>query len=717
MEKENNFETLWNIRKWKVAVSTLNQLAMDFEWNRDRIIASIKQAKEKWAKYRIWPELEITGYSCEDHFLEQDTMIHSLESLADILASEVSMWILCTIWIPIMHKGVRYNCDAYILDNKILWFRPKKILADDWNYREPRWFTAWTKDMKTENFELPRSLSQISGQKTVPIWDFVISTNDTVIWSEKCEEMFAAQNTAIDMGFDWVEIFWNWSGSHWELAKWQKRIDLIRTSTRKSWWAYLYSNLIWWDWWRLLFDWWSVIAQNWEILNKWPQFSMREVITTTAIVNFTDIRSHRWSIRSYWIQAESAAEYPRIKANINITSNDLLFKQNEKLEQEFLSKAEEISKWPAIWLWDYLRRSWASWFFLPLSGWSDSATTASIVWSMAHMVLDEINNWNEQVLKDVRRIVWEEENSTYVPSSPKEFLKRIFYCSYMATDENWEETKQRASSLAEEIWINHNNVNITVIIEAFKAVISETLNIDPKFESEWWSPQEDLSLQNISARTRMALSYFLAQLFKISKWEKWFLLVLWSSNVDEANRWYFTKYDCSSADINPIWGIWKNDLKDFLTYAADQFWYKTLLDILAAKPTAELRPKDNWKEQSDEEDMGMTYEQLETFAILFQEKKLWPVSMFECLCQKWWPASEKKMSIRDIADMVKKFFKYYAINRHKLTTLTPSVHAVNYSPDDNRFNLRPFLINVKWPFQFKKIDKLVIGYEKLVQAC
>jgi NAD+ synthase (glutamine-hydrolysing) len=34
---------------------------------------------------------------------------------------------------------------------------------------------------------------------------------------------------------------------------------------------------------------------------------------------------------------------------------------------------------------------------------------------------------------------------------------------------------------------------------------------------------------------------------------------------------------------------------------------------------------------------------------------------------------------------VKHFFKYYAINRHKATVLTPSYHAENYSPDDNRW--------------------------------
>lgn len=42
-----------------------------------------------------------------------------------------------------------------------------------------------------------------------------------------------------------------------------------------------------------------------------------------------------------------------------------------------------------------------------------------------------------------------------------------------------------------------------------------------------------------------------------------------------------------------------------------------------------------------------------------------------------------------------------------MTTLTPAYHAENYSPDDNRFDLRPFLYNTRWPWQFLCIDNQV----------
>ncbi|MEM8861159.1 MAG: hypothetical protein AAGD96_22775 [Chloroflexota bacterium] len=42
-----------------------------------------------------------------------------------------------------------------------------------------------------------------------------------------------------------------------------------------------------------------------------------------------------------------------------------------------------------------------------------------------------------------------------------------------------------------------------------------------------------------------------------------------------------------------------------------------------------------------------------------------------------------------------------------MTVLTPSCHAESYSTDDNRFDLRQFLYNVRWTWQFRQIDKLV----------
>ena len=80
------------------------------------------------------------------------------------------------------------------------------------------------------------------------------------------------------------------------------------------------------------------------------------------------------------------------------------------------------------------------------------------------------------------------------------------------------------------------------------------------------STTENLALQNVQARLRMVTAYLMAQLLPWARGRSGALLVLGTSNVDEALRGYMTKYDASSADINPIGSISKTDLRRFLRW-------------------------------------------------------------------------------------------------------------------------------------------------------
>ena len=88
----------------------------------------------------------------------------------------------------------------------------------------------------------------------------------------------------------------------------------------------------------------------------------------------------------------------------------------------------------------------------------------------------------------------------------------------------------------------------------------------------------------------MVLAFLLAQLLPWIRGASGFLLVLGSANVDELLRGYLTKYDCSAADINPIGGVSKTDLRAFLKWGAVHLALPSLADVEAAPPTAELEP-------------------------------------------------------------------------------------------------------------------------------
>lgn len=96
---------------------------------------------------------------------------------------------------------------------------------------------------------------------------------------------------------------------------------------------------------------------------------------------------------------------------------------SDALEPRYHAPEEEIALGPACWLWDYLRRSGAAGFFLPLSGGIDSCATAVIVHSMCREVIKAVSEGNEQVIKDVRRLCAEPADSTWIPTTSQEVCK------------------------------------------------------------------------------------------------------------------------------------------------------------------------------------------------------------------------------------------------------------------------------------------------------
>lgn len=264
---------------------------------------------------------------------------------------------------------------------------------------------------------------------------------------------------------------------------------------------------------------------------------------------------------------------------------------------------EEIAYGPSTWLWDYLRRSGQRGYFLPLSGGADSPATCALVAIMCQRVMDELENGTErskkQVLADVRKIT---KRPSYTPPSWQEFCGKIFVACYMASQYSGNETTSRAAELAASIGANHTSIAIAPITSAVQETFKKCMFHNPKLDKlkvksdvsfESRNPTENTALQNIQAGTRMVMPYFMAQLMAWATddvealgWGS--LLVLGSANVDEALRGYYT--NCSAADINPIGGINKRDLKAFLVWVGRNSGMPVLDSVANADPTAELRP-------------------------------------------------------------------------------------------------------------------------------
>ena len=161
---------------------------------------------------------------------------------------------------------------------------------------------------------------------------------------------------------------------------------------------------------------------------------MQEVITAT--VDLQDVRGQRASFNSRSAQAADTPRYRRVVINISLSREegghgiDTALRPSPPIRPRYHTPQEEIAMGPACWLWDYLRRSRASGFFLPLSGGLDSCSVAVIVFSMCQLVVKRVEEEDEQVIADARRIVGEPAHSDYRPTDPKEFCGSFILFAY-----------------------------------------------------------------------------------------------------------------------------------------------------------------------------------------------------------------------------------------------------------------------------------------------
>ncbi|KAK9820653.1 hypothetical protein WJX81_008191 [Elliptochloris bilobata] len=689
-----------------LATCNLDQWALDFDGNLARIVASIKEAKRQGARYRVGPELEVPGYGCEDHFQELDTIQHSWECLAELLAGDATHGILCDVGVPVIHRGVRYNCRAYLLDGRVLLLRPKLSLADDGNYRETRYFATWKRPREVEEHGLPPAVRAATGQAACPIGDAALRCEDAVLAAETCEELFTPASPHIALALSGVEIVGNGSGSHHQLRKLHQRLDLMRSATAKAGGVYLYANQRGCDGGRLYYDGCACIAVNGAFVAQGAQFGVTEVEVVTATVDLDEVVSYRGGIASLQQQASAAPRVPVISMDFRLChDSEEPVLATPAIEPRIHDPEEEIALGPACWLWDYLRRSGASGYLLPLSGGADSSAVAAIVASMCRLVFDAAQAGDKRVADDMRRVGRYAEGDA--PASAQALAGRLLATVYMGTANSSGATRARASMLASQVGADHLDVRIDSAVDAVAALFATITGRTARFRADGGSAPENLALQNIQARLRMVLAFLLASLLPWVRGRAGFLLVLGTANVDECLRGYLTKYDCSSADLNPIGAISKLDLRRFLAWAAEHLALPELAAVNAAPPSAELEPlRPGVPAQVDEVDMGFTYAELSLFGRLRKVARCGPVSMFQQLLALW-----RDRSPALVAERVKAFFHFYAVNRHKATTLTPAYHAESYSPDDHRFDHRPFLYNARWPWQFRHLDAMAAQLE------
>jgi NAD+ synthase (glutamine-hydrolysing) len=113
----------------KVAAVTPKIRVADPEYNGKAIVEKMLEAMEHKAKIIVFPELCISGYTCQDLFWQKLLLEESFRQLKVITAATAGKDGLVFVGLPIEKDGKLYNAAAAISNGKVLAFIPKRNMA------------------------------------------------------------------------------------------------------------------------------------------------------------------------------------------------------------------------------------------------------------------------------------------------------------------------------------------------------------------------------------------------------------------------------------------------------------------------------------------------------------------------------------------------------------------------------------------------------------
>ena len=183
----------------------------------------------------VFPELALTGYSCEDLFLSADLLARTERALADLAARTVALDATLVVGTPLrLADGRRYNTAVVIHGGRVHGAVPKLHLPNNGEFYERRWFTPG-RDVDTLV-----SLPDLAPFRLCRHQLFRIGP--TLVGIEICEDLWAPEPPSGPLALAGALVIVNPSASNELVAKADYRRDLVRQQAARLHTAYVYAG-------------------------------------------------------------------------------------------------------------------------------------------------------------------------------------------------------------------------------------------------------------------------------------------------------------------------------------------------------------------------------------------------------------------------------------------------------------------------------------------
>ena len=643
--------------KLRLAAASLNQTPMDWEGNRDRILAVIAEARAAEAAILCLPELCVTGYGCEDQYFSIGLQKTALAMLDEIAAATQGMAV--ALGMPLMVNRGLYNAAALVCDGEVMGFTLKQHLAGDGIHYEPRWFRKWPA-AAVEPVE-------IAGRE-VPVGDLLFNCGGVRIGIEICRDAWVADRPGSRLSAGGADVILNPTASHFSFGKQEVRRRLVLEGSRQFDVSYAFANLLGNEAGRAIFDGGTHIAQSGRMLAEGPRLSFADHSLICADIDVEATRRLKATSSEPSLPPQSyGGETVRSAFVLPSPSSACPASAKSPWDESPPPKNEEFARSVSLALFDYLRKSHSRGLVVSLSGGADSSAVATIAWLMAKLGSSELGR--ERFAKRLPRVAGLEKADTAEAA-----VGRLLACVYQATRNSSETTRDAAETVAKAIGAEFFQWNIDALVDGYVATVSKATGR----ELTWGD--DDVALQNIQARTRGPAAWLLANLRDA--------LLLVTSNRSEAAVGYATMDGDTCGGLAPIAGVDKAFLLEWLK------WMETtgpqgvgplpaLSVVNRQQPTAELRPAA--EDQTDEGDL-MPYVVLDAIERAAIRDKLTPIEVFETIRPQF-----EEQSSAQLGEWVERFFTLWSRNQWKRERFAAGFHVDDRGLDSKGWCRFPIL--------------------------
>jgi len=639
----------------KVAAAALNQTPLDWDGNRERIVAAVRDARDAGVAILCLPELCITGYGCEDAFLAPGTRRMARRVLDAVIPQ--TRGLVVNLGLPVMLRGAVYNATALVHDGRVLGVVAKRALAGDGIHYEPRWFKPWPRGA--------RSVVDLGGAQ-VPVGDLRFVCGSLRIGFEICEDAWSVDRPGADLAHDAVDIILNPSASHFAFGKYAVRERLAVEGSRAFGVTYIYANLLGNEAGRVVYDGDMLIASGGEVLARGERFSFDERRMISAVVDIDVSRTRRAWITSYRPRPDDRDDC--------VVSEGTLPAASPGLRPPFPArqwtahvKEEEFTRAVALALFDYLRKTRSHGWVVSMSGGADSSAVACLAAFAVRLAIHESGlDRFKQRLSHVSALASVAEE--------REAVGVLLTGAYQSTRNSSETTRSAARTLARALGAQFHELDVDAINQGYCQLIGDALGRPLTWEDD------DLALQNIQARVRSPGIWMLANVKNA--------LLLSTSNRSEAAVGYATMDGDTSGGVSPIAGIDKAFLRHWLQWVEGQGPtglgpVPELRAVNEQQPTAELRPND--AHQTDEADL-MPYPVLDAIERAAIRDKQSPADV--CTLMR---AQFPELDPEALVGWVRRFFVLWSRNQWKRERYAPSFHLDDANLDPKTWCRWPIL--------------------------